>query len=151
MAAKKKASKKKVKKSAEAAVPAKKKKAKKNPAEAPATAGKKTGKKKAPVKKGAGKKKAAAKKPAAKKAPVEKNAFGHRVGTLTNVMDKLLIKGTTLEAGATAMVEYKGGDADPKACARQIKTHIKYLEDKKGGVVSFMKKSGKYKVTPPTA
>ena len=140
MAAKKKASKKKVsKKKVDAPVVKKMKK------KAPGTT-----KKAAP---GTAKKKKAApaKAKAAKKAPAAKNAFGHRKGTLTDVMDGLLLKGTTLEAGAEAMVEFKGGEADAKSCARQIKTHIKYLQDKKGADVSFMKKSGKYKVTAPDA
>ena len=128
MAAKKKASKKKVMKKKAPGTASKKKVMKKK---APGTASKK--------------------KVMKKKAPAAKNAFGHRKGTLTDVMDSLLLKGTTLEAGAEAMVEFKGGEGDPKACARQIKTHIKYLQDKKGADVTFMKKSGKYKVTAPDA
>jgi hypothetical protein len=87
----------------------------------------------------------------AKKDPVKKTAFGHREGTLTAVMDALLIKGTSLEDGAKAMAAFKGDGADDKACARQLKTHIKYLQSKKGANVVFLKKANKYKVSTKSA
>lgn len=81
-----------------------------------------------------------------KKEQVKKNVFGHREGTLTAVMDDLLLKGTSLDDGAKAMAKFKGEAADEKACARQLKTHIKYLQNKKGAEVVYLKKADKYKV-----
>lgn len=126
-----------------------KKKMKKKHVDADAAAANDAGAEAVAKKKGK-KAKVKADKPA-KKDPVKKTVFGHREGTLTSVMDGLLIKGTSLEDGAKAMAAFKGEGADDKACARQLKTHIKYLQSKKGANVVFLKKANKYKVSTKSA
>ena len=132
---------KKAKAKAEKAEKAKTKKGKGKAKTPSAKAGKGKGKAKTP----------AAKKPAPKKGPVAKTKFGHREGTLAAVMDNLLAKGTTLQDASEAMAEFKGGDATAQSCMRQLKVHMKYLENKKGAKMKVNEKEGTYKAILPKA
>ena len=104
--------------------------------------GKKAGKTAAKSDKKAGK--SAGKKPDAKKA-AQKNHYGHRLGTMTDIIDNCLAKGTTEKDCVKAILKAFPEKSESAAKAK-FAANVKAFEKEVGIAISHNEKTGIYKV-----
>lgn len=86
----------------------------------------------------------AKKKAAAKKAPAEKSRYGHRVGSMSGIVDDCVFEGSTMDEIVAAIVKGVSGKSESAARAKAM-SHIRYLPKARGVAVAFDEETGVYK------
>lgn len=85
------------------------------------------------------------KKPETKKAEPALGRFGHRMASMGNAIDDMLIKGTTQKDAVAALVKHF--DRAERQAIHKFVAHVRSLPKKVEGVTVTVSDSGVYKAT----